>query len=203
MRILFERPVSSDRFDGLVSRKDGIHDVLRSQVEHTISSLIVGPGRIFVPEDFSLESDAIIELINIFQQGMELYVQLQTQFVQLMCMDPLESPLGNSTFDEHSMKEHFIQRKKVSSGMPVELIVCPAVYFLGNEDGEGYHREKLLLKPTVWVNSNSNEEPDGFVSVENPVTPERPQSDEALEYSNNIEYVNEENMRRIEQMQLD
>jgi hypothetical protein len=160
MRILFERPISGDRFDGLVSRKDGILEILQAKVEDAISTLILGPGRVFMPEDFSLNSDSGVELSGYFQRGMELYIQLQTQFVQLRWVDPLDRPLHKRLFDVKSMKEHFIQRKKVSSNMPVELIVCPAISFLGNEDGEGYDKEKLLLKSTVWVN-NKGDKIDG------------------------------------------
>lgn len=154
MRILFERPVSSDRFDGLICRRDGILEILQSNVEDALStSLVLGPGRVFVPEDFSLNCESCVELASCFQRSMELYIQLQTQFVQLQWLNPLVHPLNHRLFDDNFMREHFIQRKKVSTGMPVDLIVCPAISFIGNEDGERYDKEMLLLKSTVWVNT--------------------------------------------------
>jgi hypothetical protein len=151
MRTMFERPVASDRFDGLLPRREGVLDVLEMQVAEAVSTLAKGPGRVFVPDDFSADSEAGIELAKFFRRALDLYVQVQTQFIQFKWCNPMSTPIGDSVYDGRLMKKHFLQQNKDLTGMPIRLVVRPAVSFSGNEDGEKYDLEKTVLKTTVWA----------------------------------------------------
>ncbi|KAH8665033.1 hypothetical protein BGZ60DRAFT_62669 [Tricladium varicosporioides] len=154
-RILFHKPSSSGKFDGLRPRSEPLETELPNFTHARCSTLVellelspiqhlLRPAR-----DPSTRSN----LVDCFVRTTDIYTQLQTQVASIEWSDPQTTRLVERPFDPKVMIPHrsqaFPEGRNV--GRTTSLIVSPLVVFFGTEDGVGYGGWRAVAKSVALV----------------------------------------------------
>jgi hypothetical protein len=67
---------------------------------------------------------------------------------------PEQLPLAGKLFDTACMDGHCTQTYVSKERVPISLVVSPAVMLLGNEDGQHYDVERVVVKAVVRVDED-------------------------------------------------
>lgn len=101
-------------------------------------------------------------LVEIFQLTGELFAALWAQKVYISVVDLkdlVKRPFinGGELLEAHAV--HKLEDGDTElDGMPVQMVVEPAILAWGNEKGEAYGTSKIWAKAVVWMSSGAREE---------------------------------------------
>ena len=101
------------------------------------------------------------QLLNVFRSIGELTSRLWTQKVYVSTLglnDLSKGPFHVDSTLVEAHKSHKLEEKDSSlDGVPIEMVVEPAIVAWGNERGESYDTYKVWAKAVVWMPSASPE----------------------------------------------
>ena len=99
------------------------------------------------------------QLLELFRSIGELTSKLWSQKVVISVVgskDLLKTPFenGNKVLDAHAI-HRLEEGDKRMDGMPIQVVVEPAILAFGNERGESYEEYKVWGKAVVWMSSGA------------------------------------------------
>jgi hypothetical protein len=150
MRILFPKPISGGKFDGLEPIEEKVTNHLRRKCEMYVRELENSPYAVFLKKEWSNESRE--QMIEFWFQATEIFTQLQTQLPQVYWPDVTRKQYAGLRFSEQFAEAHRSQAFGDDyKGRRIEVIISPFVSLRGNEDGEQYDKERVVSKAVVLV----------------------------------------------------
>jgi hypothetical protein len=151
MRVLLPKPPAGGRFDGLQPACKEITECLRSYCEGKVNEFENSQIRFFFKEDRPEDSKA--QLVDCWIRAAEIFIQLQTQLPIVFFLDPFRNDIIGHQFNPTYVEAHRSQAFPEGSnrGKPISLIISPFVSLMGDEDGEMYHKERVVSKAIVKV----------------------------------------------------
>ena len=99
-------------------------------------------------------TSALSELVEIWTQAAHLFIQLHTQMTELKFTDT--KGFIRKEFTEELVTRHQCHPLSTESHTQVHLVLTPLIILWGNEDGEDYHRYRIISKGTVLVGVQLN-----------------------------------------------
>ena len=150
MRILFPKPISGGKFDGLEPVDENVTNHLRWKCEMAVRELENSPYVAFLKKEWSDEYRE--QMVEFWFQATEIFTQLQTQLPRASWPDVTQNQYAGLGFNEQYAEAHRSQAFGDDyRGKRIEVIISPFVSLWGNEDGEQYDKERVVSKAVVLI----------------------------------------------------
>jgi len=149
MRTIVEKRKAADKFESVVFQHapQRLETFIKSYSEHCINALLSNYAYPLLNTQFEIGAQNV--LIEIWQRGLRLFIQLQTQMSNFRWHKPEHGRMLNSNYDSKLMVLHRCQTYIKQHERQVGLILSPLIYVEGDEDGQNYDNPRRILVPAM------------------------------------------------------